>query len=404
MFERLELITADSILSLMAAFRADPDPRKVDLGVGVYRDDHGETPVPAAVRAAERALIERQTTKTYVGPAGNPGFNEGVARLVLGGGHAALTAGRVRLIQSPGGCGALRLGAELVRYASPDSVVHVSTPTWVNHTPLLSGSGLKLERYPYYDAVRGGVSFAEMLAAFERLPPRAVVLLHASCHNPTGADLSQGEWRELLSLVKRRQLLPFIDMAYQGLGEGLDADAFGLRLFCAELPEVMFAVSCSKNFGLYRERTGALGVICESPAAADAALSQLVRLARGLWSMPPDHGAAIVQGLLSDAALRAQWVAEVGAMRERVRGLRREVVRQLAEHCPGRDFGFIARQNGMFSLFGITTGQVRELRARHHVYMVDDGRMNVAGLSRENLEYFARSIAAVLGKPDGAPT
>jgi aspartate aminotransferase len=404
MFERLELITADSILSLMAAFRADPDPRKVDLGVGVYRDDHGETPVPAAVRAAERALIERQTTKTYVGPAGNPGFNEGVARLVLGGGHAALTAGRVRLIQSPGGCGALRLGAELVRYASPDSVVHVSTPTWVNHTPLLSGSGLKLERYPYYDAVRGGVSFAEMLAAFERLPPRAVVLLHASCHNPTGADLSQGEWRELLSLVKRRQLLPFIDMAYQGLGEGLDADAFGLRLFCAELPEVMFAVSCSKNFGLYRERTGALGVICESPAAADAALSQLVRLARGLWSMPPDHGAAIVQGLLSDAALRAQWVAEVDAMRERVRGLRREVVRQLAEHCPGRDFGFIARQNGMFSLFGITTGQVRELRARHHVYMVDDGRMNVAGLSRENLEYFARSIAAVLGKPDGAPT
>jgi aspartate aminotransferase len=396
MFERLELITADSILSLMAAFRADPDPRKVDLGVGVYRDDHGETPVPAAVRAAERALIERQTTKTYVGPAGNPGFNEGVARLVLGSEHPALTAGRVRLIQSPGGCGALRLGAELVRYASPDSVVLLSTPTWVNHTPLLSGSGLKLEQYPYYDALRGGVSFSGMLAALERLPPRAVVLLHASCHNPTGADLSQGEWRELLSLVKRRQLLPFIDMAYQGLGEGLDADAFGLRLFCAELPEVMFAVSCSKNFGLYRERAGALGVMCESPREADAAMSQLVRLARGLWSMPPDHGAAIVHGLLCDAALRAQWIAEVDAMRERVRGLRREVVRQLAEHCPGRDFSFIARQNGMFSLLGITIEQVRELRARHHVYMVDDSRMNVAGLRRENLEYFARSIAAVL--------
>jgi aspartate aminotransferase len=396
MFERLELITADTILSLMAAFRADPDPRKVDLGVGVYRDDHGETPVPVAVRAAERALIERQTTKTYVGPAGNPGFNQEMARLVLGGEHPSLTAGRLRLIQSPGGCGALRLGAELIRYASPDSLVHVSTPTWVNHVPLLSGSGLKLERYPYYDAARGAVLFSEMLAAFERLPPRAVVLLHASCHNPTGADLSQSEWRELLSLVKRRQLLPFIDMAYQGLGEGLDADAFGLRLFCAELPEVLFAVSCSKNFGLYRERAGALGIVCASPGEADAAMSQLVRLARGLWSMPPDHGAAIVHGVLTDATLRAQWIAEVDAMRARVQGLRREVVRQLAEHCPGRDFGYVARQHGMFSLFGITTEQVRELRARHHVYMIDDSRMNVAGLRRENLEYFARSVAAVL--------
>ena len=396
MFERLELITADTILSLMAAFRADPDPRKVDLGVGVYRDDHGETPIPAAVRKAESALIARQTTKTYVGPAGNVGFNAEMVRLVLGDEHEARVANRVRVIQSPGGCGALRLGAELVRHASPDSLVHVSSPTWVNHVPLLSGSGLKLERYPYYDASRGGVLFSEMLATFERLPPRAVVLLHASCHNPTGADLSQSEWRELLSLVKRRQLLPFIDMAYQGLGEGLDADAFGLRLFCAELPEVMFAVSCSKNFGLYRERAGALGILCGSPAEADAAMSQLVRLARGLWSMPPDHGAAIVHGVLSDAKLKAQWIAEVDAMRERVQGLRREVVRQLAAHCPGRDFGFVARHHGMFSLFGITTGQVRELRARHHIYMVDDSRMNVAGLSRENLEYFARSVAAVL--------
>src|SRR5579863_5706698 len=396
MFERLELITADTILSLMAAFRADPDPRKVDLGVGVYRDDHGETPVPAAVRAAERALIERQTTKTYVGPAGNPGFNQEMARLVLGGEHPSLAARRVRIIQTPGGCGALRLGAELIRYASPDSVVHVSTPTWVNHVPLLSGSGLKLERYPYYDAARGAVLFSEMLAAFERLPPRAVVLLHASCHNPTGADLSQGEWRELLALVKRRQLLPFIDMAYQGLGEGLESDASGLRLFCAELPEVLFAVSCSKNFGLYRERAGALGILCESTAQADAGMSQLVRLARGLWSMPPDHGAAIVHGVLTDAALRQQWMAEVDVMRARIRQLRTEVVRQLAVACPGRDFSFIARHHGMFSLFGMATEQVRELRARHHIYMVDDSRMNVAGLSRENLEYFARSVAAVL--------
>ncbi len=396
MFERLELISADAILSLMAAFRADPDPRKVDLGVGVYRDERGETPIPAAVRTAESALLARQTTKTYVGPAGNLGFNAEVARLVLGAEHEALVTERVRAIQCPGGCGALRLGAELIHYASPDSVVHVSDPTWVNHVPLLSGSGLRLERYPYYDAATGGVRFAEMAAALERLPPRAVVLLHASCHNPTGADLSQGEWRELLSLVKRRQLLPFIDMAYQGLGEGLEADAFGLRLFTAELPEVLFAVSCSKNFGLYRERTGALGVVCDTAAQADAAMSQLVRLARGLWSMPPDHGAAIVHGVLTDAALRAQWLEELDTMRKRVQGLRREVVRALAEHCPRRDFSFIARHHGMFSLFGISTAQVRELRAQHHVYMVDDSRMNVAGLRRENLEYFARSVGAVL--------
>jgi aspartate aminotransferase len=397
MFERLELITADTILSLMAAFRADPDPRKVDLGVGVYRDDHGETPVPAAVRRAESALLARQTTKSYVGPAGNLAFNEEMARLLLGPAHAALAARRVRTIQCPGGCGALRLGAELIRYASPDSVVHVSNPTWVNHVPLLSGSGLKLERYPYYDATRGGVLFAEMAAALEKLPPRAVVLLHAACHNPTGADLSQAEWREVLTIVRRRQLLPFIDMAYQGLGEGLDADAFGLRLFTAELPEVIFAVSCSKNFGLYRERTGALGVVCETPAQADAAMSQLVRLARGLWSMPPDHGAAIVHGVLSDPALRQQWLDEVDAMRTRIQQLRTEVVRQLAEVCRGRDFSFIARHHGMFSLFGITTEQVRELRAQHHIYMVDDSRMNIAGLRRENLEYFARSVATVLG-------
>jgi aspartate aminotransferase len=397
MFERLELITADTILSLMAAFRADPDPRKVDLGVGVYRDDHGETPVPAAVRRAESALLARQTTKSYVGPAGNLAFNEEMARLLLGPAHAALAARRVRTIQCPGGCGALRLGAELIRYASPDSVVHVSNPTWVNHVPLLSGSGLKLERYPYYDATRGGVLFAEMTAALEKLPPRAVVLLHAACHNPTGADLSQAEWREVLTIVRRRQLLPFIDMAYQGLGEGLDADAFGLRLFTAELPEVIFAVSCSKNFGLYRERTGALGVVCETPAQADAAMSQLVRLARGLWSMPPDHGAAIVHGVLSDPALRQQWLDEVDAMRTRIQQLRTEVVRQLVEVCPRRDFSFIARHHGMFSLFGITTEQVRELRAQHHIYMVDDSRMNIAGLRRENLEYFARSVATVLG-------
>jgi len=399
MFERLESVIPDPILGLMAAFRADPDPRKVDLGVGVYRDDRGETPVLEAVRRAESALLARQSTKTYVGPAGNPAFNEAIERLVLGEEHPTRLTARVRTVQAPGGCGALRLGAELIRAVSPDSVVYVSTPTWANHSPLLSGSGLKLAPYPYFDPATGGVQFAAMTAALARLPARAVVLLHASCHNPTGADLSPAQWRELLELLKRRQLLPFIDMAYQGLGEGLEADAYGMRLFSAELPEVLCAVSCSKNFGLYRERTGALQVINETPAAADAAFSHLVRIARGIWSMPPDHGAAIVHGIFADATLRTSWQAEVAAMRQRIQGLRHEVVKQLRQHCPQRDFGFIATQRGMFSFLGISAGQVRELRERHHVYMTDDSRMNIAGLRAQNLEYFARATAEVLSSP-----
>jgi aspartate aminotransferase len=397
MFEGLELITADTILGLMAAFRADPDPRKIDLGVGVYRDDHGDTPVLEAVRRAEGALFAQQTTKTYVGPAGNLGFNTEMERLVFGAAHPALQDGRLRSVQTPGGCGALRLGAELIRLAAPDTVVHVSTPTWANHQPLLAGSGLKLEHYPYFDPATGGVQFGAMMATLERLPAGAVVLLHGSCHNPTGADLAPDEWRAVLELIKRRRLLPFIDQAYQGLGEGLETDSFALRLFAAELPELLCAVSCSKNFGLYRERTGALHVINDSAKSADATLSQLVKRARGLWSMPPDHGAEIVRRILTEGALREAWEQEVGAMRKRIQNLRREVVAQLRAHCPQRDFSFITRQRGMFSFFGITPAQVQALRTQHHIYMTSDSRMNIAGLRKENLEYFARATAQVLG-------
>jgi len=396
MLERLDRLPPDPILGLMAAFRADNDPHKVDLGVGVYRDDQGDTPILKAVRQAEQAVLARQNTKSYVAAAGNPGFNQAMEKLVFGADHPALTGGRVRTIQAPGGCGALRLGAELIRAASPDSVVHVSTPTWANHIPLLSGCGLKLERYPYFDPATGGVNFSAMVGALERLPARSVVLLHASCHNPTGADLTDAQWRELLGLVKSRNLLPFIDMAYQGLGGGVVEDAYGIRLFCSELPEVTVAVSCSKNFGLYRERTGALHVVTETKAAADAVLTQLVRIARSIYSMPPDHGAAIVQEILDNSALRESWTEEVGGMRQRIQGLRHEAVRQLRQVCPQRDFGFIATQRGMFSYLGITVEQVRELQSRHHVYMTDDSRINVAGLRHENLEYFAQAVAKVL--------
>jgi aspartate aminotransferase len=396
MLERLERLPTDPILGLMALYRADTDPRKVDLGVGVYRDDRGSTPVLSAVRRAEQAVLARQSTKSYVAAAGNAGFNQAMAELVLGEGHSALKSDRVRSIQAPGGCGALRLGAELIRTASPQAAVYVSTPTWANHVPLVSGCGLKLEPYPYYDPSTGGLKFDAMLATLDRLPARSAVLLHASCHNPTGADLSQSQWRELLELFQHRSLLPFIDIAYQGLGSGIAEDAFGIRLFCAQLPEVAVAASCSKNFGLYRERTGCLHLISESPTAGEAALSQLIRIARTIYSMPPDHGAAIVHEILGDPALRGEWVDELAAMRKRIGGLRHELVKQLAKACPQRDFGFIAEQRGMFSFLGVDTAQVHELREQHHVYMTDDSRINIAGLCADNLEYFAQAVARVL--------
>ena len=396
MLEHLDRLAPDPILGLMAAFRADTDPRKVDLGVGVYRDEGGETPVMQAVREAEREVLERQTTKTYVAPAGNPGFNEAIGRLVLGEGHSALSGGRVRVVQAPGGCGALRLGAELIRAAAPDAVVYVSNPTWANHVPLLSGCGLALERYPYLDAATGGVAFDAMMGALDALPPRSVVLLHASCHNPTGADLAEGQWREVLSLIRRRALLPFIDIAYQGLGGGLAEDAFAPRLLCAELPEALVAVSCSKNFGLYRERVGALVSLSRTETEADAALSQLVRIARGLYSMPPDHGAAIVARILG-SGLRDSWERELSAMRGRILELRAQAARALAAACPSRDFGHIVRQKGMFSYLGIDKDVVRRLRDQHHVYMTDDSRINIAGLRHENIRYFAEAVAKALG-------
>jgi len=396
MFERLERMPDDPILGLMAAFRADPDTRKVDLGVGVYRNDKGETPVLDAVRKAEAAVLARQTSKTYVAPAGNAGFNQAMEKLVFGEGHPTVKANRVRTIQAPGGCGALRVGAELIRAAYPDAVVHVSTPTWANHVPLLTGSGIKLERYPYYDSATGGVNFSAMMEGLEKLQKGAIVLLHASCHNPTGADLSDQQWRDILALVQRRGLVPYIDMAYQGLGTGIAEDAFGPRLFAAELPEVLVAVSCSKNFGLYRERTGALHVINQTTTGADAILTQLVRIARTIYSMPPDHGAAIVHEILTNDALRGSWTDEVGTMRARIARLRTAAVAQLAKAAPQEDFSFIARQHGMFSFLGVDKDQVRELREKHHVYMTDDSRINIAGLKDDNIAYFADAVAQVV--------
>jgi aspartate aminotransferase len=396
MLERLNRLPDDPILGVMAAFRADTDPHKVDLGVGVYRDARGETPVLDCVRRAECSMLERQVSKTYVAPVGNASFNAAMERLVFGADHPALAAGRIRTIQGTGGCGALRLGAELIRAAAPGTHVHLSTPTWANHVPLISGAGLELARYPYYEPAGGGVDFDAMTRALESLPAGAVVLLHASCHNPTGADLSQGQWRELLELFRKGGLVPFIDIAYQGLGTSLDEDAYGPRLFATQLPELLVAASCSKNFGLYRERAGALHILAEAPLIAQAALSHEARIARSLYSMPPDHGAAIVSEVLAQEALRASWLAELTQMRTRITELRHAFVRALAAATRRRDFGFIARQHGMFSLLGITPEQVAWLRTERHIYMTDDSRINIAGLRTENVEYCARAVAEVV--------
>ena len=301
MFQSLEPLPPDPILGVTAAFRRDASPLKVDLGVGVYRDVAGNTPIPAAVRAAERALIEAQASKTYVGPAGNVDFNERIVDLALGPLAGSLRE-RIATIQTVGGCGALRLGAELLKVARPDAVVHVSDPTWANHEPLLGSSGLRLERYPYYDAARHERRVRRDAGVpVERLPAGAVVLLHACCHNPTGADLAPEQWQALTAVVEQRGLVPFVDLAYQGFGDDLETDVVGLRTLAARVPELLLAVSCSKNFGLYRERTGALAVLAPNGATAAAVATHQARLARRMYSMPPDHGAAVVARLLADA-------------------------------------------------------------------------------------------------------
>ena len=396
MFETLEPLAPDSILGVTIAYRRDTSPLKVDLGVGVYRDGSGNTPVPAAVREAERALIGAQTTKSYVGPAGNVEFNERIIALALGPLAAGL-ADRTSTIQTVGGCGALRLGAELVKAARPDTVVHVSDPTWANHEPLIGSSGMRLERYPYFDAARRAVAFDAMLSCIDKLPAASLVLLHACCHNPTGADLSPDQWQELAAVIERRGLVPFVDLAYQGLGDDLETDAVGLRTLAERVPELLLAVSCSKNFGLYRERTGALAVISASNLARTAVATHQARLARRMYSMPPDHGAATVRVILSDAELRADWESELDEIRARMIRLREGFAEALRRRSNSDRFDFVAHHRGMFSRLGLTVDQVHRLRQEHGVYMVDDSRINVAGLPEDGLDDLAKAVVSVLG-------
>jgi aspartate aminotransferase len=402
LFQQLSRLSSDSILGLMAKYRADPSTQKVDLGVGVYRDLSGNTPVLDVVRRAEKEVLAAQTTKSYVAAAGREEFNSSVEELVLGPQHPARADRRVRTIQTPGGCGALRVGAELIRAATPGATVHMSDPTWGNHGPLLGSSGLKLARYPYYDGAAHAVRFEAMLQQLERAPAGDVVLIHACCHNPTGADLLPAQWDALADLLQRRSLIPFLDLAYQGFGASLEADAASLRMVAERLPEALIAISYSKNLGLYRERVGALISVSENSERADAVQSHVLQIARSIYSMPPDHGAAIAAKIFADASLRRDWVAELDAMRGRLQEMRTLLASSLRDATGGGEFDFIGSQRGMFSLLGVAPAMVERLREKHHIYMTNDSRMNLAGIMPHNASYVAEAVAAELAVKEPA--
>lgn len=396
MFSTLKPVKTDPILGLMAAFREDRNPLKVDLGVGVYRDEQGHTGILDCVKTAERYRLENETTKTYVGMAGDEGFNQRMAGLMLGEDHTVLAARRLRTVQAPGGTGALRVAAEFIKRCNANSVIWVSTPTWANHLDLFSAAGMAVREYPYYDYQNHGLLFDDMMTSLEQAGKDDIVLLHACCHNPSGMDLSREQWGQVCDLAKAKGFTPLIDMAYQGFGDGLAEDAYGVRLLAENLPELIVCTSCSKNFGLYRERTGACNVITKDEKNADIAFGVLQNTVRGIYSMPPAHGAVIVNTILSSSELTAQWEAELAVMRNRINGLRGLIAERLNAAQSVQDFSFINQQKGMFSFLGITHAQVEALRRDYSIYMVGSSRMNVAGISDANIDYFAESVANVL--------
>ncbi|RLA47725.1 MAG: aromatic amino acid aminotransferase [Gammaproteobacteria bacterium] len=396
MFQSLEALPADAILGLLADFVGDDNPDKVDLGVGVYKNESGHTPIMDAVKKAEAICHQVEQTKAYIGPAGVPEFNESIRKLIFGEDHPALRDNRVNTVLTPGGCGALRVGAEFLNHCADDITIWVSDPTWANHVPLLGNAGLKLVQYPYYDQHASKLRFDEMMSALTRTKAGDVVLLHGCCHNPCGADLDEQQWQAVTELAEKNGFLPFIDMAYQGFGRGLAEDAYGVRLMAERLPELLVASSCSKNFGLYRERVGSLSIVSAQQAHGQAAITHINNVVRGNYSMPPSHGGAIVATILQDAALRQNWVDELGAMRNRINSLRTLLVEKLAEAGAGKDFSFITQQFGMFSFLGISKDQVRQLRDDYGIYMVGSSRINIAGVSQTNVEYVAAAIARTI--------
>ncbi len=383
---------ADKILELMQLYRDDPREGKVDLGVGVYKDADGRTPVMRAVKAAERRLVETQETKAYTGLAGDPAFTAAMRRLVLG---DTVEAGRVAAAATPGGTGAIRQGLELMRYADKDATIWISSPTWPNHLTIVKYLGLPMREYRYFDGETRGVDFAGMMEDLKGVKAGDLVLLHGCCHNPTGANLTIEEWAEVAALLEATGAVPFIDIAYQGFGDGLDADAEGVRLLAGRLPEMVLAASCSKNFGVYRERAGVLMTVAKNGADRDSAQATLAFLNRQNYSFPPDHGARVVQMILDDAELRADWQEELEDVRLGMLDLRKLLAAELRQRTNSDRFDFVALHRGMFSRLGCSPEQVMALRKDHGIYMVGDSRINIAGLNARTVPVLAEALVAV---------
>jgi aspartate aminotransferase len=393
MFASLAEPEADPIIRLMQQFRDDPRADKIDLGVGVYRDEQGHTPVMRAVKAAEARLLEVQDTKQYVGLAGDPAFLSAMRRLLLGG---AVTDGRVAGVATPGGTGAIRQLLELVRMANPEAAVWISRPSWPNHAAIVHALGMPLREYRYFDAATGAVDVAGMRADLAAAAPGDVVLLHACCHNPSGADLSLEDWAETAALIERGGLVPFVDMAYQGFGDGVDMDAAGLRHLAARVPEMLVAASGSKSFGLYRERVGTALAICATEKHAGRVGASLASLNRQNFAFPPDHGARVAGMILDDARLRADWQEELEGMRRRIVDNRDALAAALRAETNGTRFDFLVRHRGMFSLLGLAPDRVERLRTENGIYLVGDSRVNLAGLADATIPLVARALARAL--------
>ncbi len=396
MFEHVAPFAGDPILSLNEDFQKDPRPNKINLSIGIYFDDAGRIPVLESVQRAEAKVVARGGPKPYLPIEGAANFRSAVQALLFGAGHEALASGRVATIQAVGSSGGLKVGADFIKRWFPDSAVWVSDPTWDNHRSMFEGAGIAVQTYPYYDPATGGVRFADMLATLRTLPERSIVLLHACCHNPTGVDLTRAQWDELIPLLVERRLIPYLDLAYQGFGDGIEEDAYAVRAIAAAGLSAFIANSFSKSMSVYGERCGALSVVCPDAAQAELVLGQLKFTVRRNYSSPPIHGGQIVALVLTDSDLRRAWEAELGAMRERILAMRQSLHRVISAKVPGRNFDYFLTQRGMFSYTGLSAAQVDRLREEFAVYLVRSGRICVAGLNRGNVEATANAMAAVL--------
>lgn len=396
MFSQLQTVATDPILGLMAEYKADPNPNKVDLGVGVYKDEQGHTAVLKCVKQAEALRLKLEDSKTYIGMAGDLTFNSHIEKLAFGPAHQVLLANRVTTAHTPGGTGALRVAAEFIKRANPDATIWVTTPTWANHISLFQAAGLKVKEYAYYDYDTKGLQSEQMFADLNNVAAGDVVLVHACCHNPSGMDLNFEQWQRFTAIAKERGFTPLVDMAYQGFGAGLDEDAAGLRYLADNVPELLLCSSCSKNFGLYRERIGAVSIVAENSKVAEIARVNLLSVVRSIYSMPPAHGAIIVSHILDSKELTALWHQELADMRNRINDYRQLIIDKLAAEGVTDDFSFISRQHGMFSFLGISKAQIERLKAEFSIYMVGSSRISISGLNHSNIDYFAKSLATVL--------